>query len=73
MRRTRPPLAGLALGAGLLAGAAPASAAPTRTGTAVTARNADWNGTVVPGAAVSFGFIGTWTGTNPPPTAFNCA
>ncbi|MCX5226382.1 cellulose binding domain-containing protein [Streptomyces sp. NBC_00233] len=48
------------------------NAAPVQAGTAVTARNADWNGTVAAGASVSFGFTGTWTGTNPPPTNLTC-
>ncbi|MGW4461189.1 PQQ-dependent sugar dehydrogenase [Micromonospora sp. NPDC004704] len=39
-------------------------------GAAVTARNANWNGTVAPGASVTFGFLGTSSGANPPPTTF---
>ncbi|MER7183609.1 cellulose binding domain-containing protein [Streptomyces hyaluromycini] len=42
----------------------------TQSGAAVTARNVSWNGTVAPGSSVSFGFTGTWTGTNTEPTAF---
>ncbi|WP_329623296.1 cellulose binding domain-containing protein [Streptomyces sp. NBC_01255] len=46
------------------------NATPVQTGTAVTARNVGWNGTVAAGASASFGFTGTWTGTNPVPAAF---
>ncbi|MFI9290234.1 cellulose binding domain-containing protein [Streptomyces gardneri] len=46
------------------------NAAPTQSGTAVTARSAGWNGAVAAGASASFGFTGTWTGTNPVPAAF---
>ncbi|MFD4604020.1 cellulose binding domain-containing protein [Streptomyces sp. NPDC058464] len=42
----------------------------TQSGAAVTARNVSWNGTVAPGSSVSFGFTGTWTGSNAEPTAF---
>ncbi|HWH01046.1 MAG TPA: cellulose binding domain-containing protein [Pilimelia sp.] len=33
-------------------------------------RNARWNAQLAPGATVTFGFIGSWSGGNPPPTAF---
>ncbi|MEV0152468.1 glycoside hydrolase family 9 protein [Micromonospora sp. NPDC050686] len=46
------------------------SANITQTGTAVTASNVAYNGTIAPGASVSFGFNGTHTGTNPTPTTF---
>ncbi|MFF9037519.1 cellulose binding domain-containing protein [Streptomyces sp. NPDC014892] len=46
------------------------NAAHTQTGSAVTARNIGWNGTVAAGASVSFGFTGSWSGTNGKPTAF---
>ncbi|MEU2239099.1 cellulose binding domain-containing protein [Streptomyces sp. NPDC018338] len=46
------------------------NATPTQTGTSVTAGNAGWNGPVAAGASASFGFTGTWTGTNPVPAAF---
>ncbi|MFI6250804.1 cellulose binding domain-containing protein [Streptomyces sp. NPDC051016] len=42
----------------------------TQSGAAVTAKNVSWNGTVAAGSSVSFGFTGTWTGTNTQPTAF---
>jgi hypothetical protein len=37
----------------------------TQTGNRVTITNAAWNGT----PPATAGFIGTWTGSNPPPTA----
>ncbi|MGY0005455.1 cellulose binding domain-containing protein, partial [Micromonospora sp. I033] len=46
------------------------SATFTQTGTAVTATNVAYNGTLAPNASTSFGFNGTHTGTNPRPTAF---
>ncbi|MEU1164793.1 cellulose-binding domain-containing protein, partial [Streptomyces sp. NPDC005921] len=42
----------------------------TQSGAAVTAKNVSWNGTVAAGSSVSFGFTGTWTGTNTEPTTF---
>ncbi|WP_433317288.1 cellulase family glycosylhydrolase [Micromonospora sp. CA-269861] len=36
----------------------------TSSGTTVTARNADYNGRLAAGASASFGFLGSWTGTN---------
>ncbi|MFK3980932.1 PQQ-dependent sugar dehydrogenase [Micromonospora sp. NPDC050397] len=36
----------------------------------VTARNANWNGVIAPGASVTFGFLGSSSGTNASPTAF---
>ncbi|MEU4554295.1 cellulase family glycosylhydrolase [Micromonospora violae] len=36
----------------------------TSNGTTVTARNADYNGRLAAGASASFGFLGSWTGTN---------
>ncbi|MDT0566871.1 cellulose binding domain-containing protein [Streptomyces sp. DSM 3412] len=46
------------------------NATHTQTGSAVTARNIGWNGTVAAGSSVSFGFTGSWSGTNGEPTAF---
>ncbi|MEV0005835.1 glycoside hydrolase family 44 protein [Micromonospora sp. NPDC050980] len=40
-------------------------------GAAVTATNLSWNGRLAPGASTSIGFNGTWSGTNPAPTAFS--
>ncbi|MEV2253906.1 cellulose binding domain-containing protein [Streptomyces sp. NPDC050147] len=49
-------------------------ATATHDGTAVAARdadsNADWNRTIRPGAAASFGPQGTYSGSNPSPAAF---
>jgi len=36
----------------------------------VTARPVDYTTVIGPGASVTFGFIGTWTGVNNEPTAF---
>ncbi|WP_405621620.1 cellulose binding domain-containing protein [Streptomyces sp. NBC_00076] len=54
------------------------NAETAQSGTAVTAKNVGWNGTVAAGSSVGFGFTGSWSGTNPKPTAFklgdrNCA
>ncbi|WP_045556629.1 cellulose binding domain-containing protein [Streptomyces sp. FxanaA7] len=46
------------------------NATHTQTGSAVTARNIGWNGSVAAGSSVSFGFTGSWSGTNGEPTAF---
>ncbi|GAA2625776.1 cellulase family glycosylhydrolase [Paractinoplanes durhamensis] len=46
------------------------NATVTQAGTAVTATNASYNGNVASGGSVSFGFNGSWTGSNPVPTAF---
>ncbi|MGW0840564.1 cellulose binding domain-containing protein [Streptomyces sp. NPDC002787] len=42
----------------------------TQSGSAVTAGNNSWNGNVAAGSSVSFGFTGSWSGTNGRPTAF---
>jgi hypothetical protein len=54
------------------------NAQATQSGTAVTAKNVGWNGTVAAGASVGFGFTGSSSGTNTKPAAFklgeqNCA
>jgi hypothetical protein len=36
----------------------------------VTARDASYNRTIAPGASTAFGFQGTYSGSNPSPTAF---
>ncbi|GAA0571261.1 hypothetical protein GCM10010172_64650 [Paractinoplanes ferrugineus] len=46
------------------------NAGVTVAGTTVTATNAAYNGAVGSGASVSFGFNGTWTGSNPAPSTF---
>lgn len=46
------------------------NATVTQSGAAVRATNAAFNGSVATGATVSFGFNGTWTGSNPAPTDF---
>jgi glucuronoarabinoxylan endo-1,4-beta-xylanase len=42
----------------------------TQNGAAVTAKNASYNGAIATNATVSFGFNGSWTGSNPAPAAF---
>ncbi|MFI5800619.1 cellulose binding domain-containing protein [Streptomyces sp. NPDC051677] len=42
----------------------------TQSGSTVTAKNISWNGNVAAGSSVSFGFTGSWSGTNTKPTAF---
>ncbi|WP_327725298.1 cellulose binding domain-containing protein [Streptomyces europaeiscabiei] len=46
------------------------NATHTQSGSAVTARNIGWNGTVAAGSSVSFGFTGSRSGANGRPTAF---
>ncbi|MEU8283376.1 cellulase family glycosylhydrolase [Micromonospora sp. NPDC048905] len=43
------------------------NATVTSSGTTVTARNTDYNGRLAAGASASFGFLGSWTGSNPTP------
>ena len=45
-------------------------AIPTITGTHVNAKNESYNGNLPANGTVSFGFNGTWTTSNPVPTAF---
>jgi hypothetical protein len=42
----------------------------TQSGSAVTAKNMSYNGAVPTNGTVSFGFNGSWTGSNPSPTSF---
>ncbi|MET7709878.1 non-reducing end alpha-L-arabinofuranosidase family hydrolase [Micromonospora sp. NPDC005413] len=42
----------------------------TQSGSAVTAKNVSYNGSVPTNGTVSFGFNGAWTGSNPAPTSF---
>lgn len=44
--------------------------AHTQSGAAVTVSNAAWNGSIAAGGSTSFGFLGSWTGSNPVPAAF---
>ncbi|WP_305789697.1 endo-1,4-beta-xylanase [Symbioplanes lichenis] len=60
---------GFAFAAGQTVGQA-WNATSTQSGSAVTLRNASYNATVAPGGAVSLGFNGTHTGSNPAPAAF---
>ncbi|MEO3747827.1 cellulose binding domain-containing protein [Plantactinospora sp. B5E13] len=40
----------------------------SQSGTVATARNVGWNGALGGGGSTTFGFIGSWTGSNPAPT-----
>jgi len=40
----------------------------TSSGSTATARNVSYNGTLAPGESTTFGFIGTWNGTNGAPS-----
>ncbi|WP_329332759.1 cellulase family glycosylhydrolase [Streptomyces sp. NBC_00663] len=42
----------------------------SQSGTTVTAVNESYNGSLATGASVSAGFVGSWSGSNPVPTAF---
>ncbi|MGY3519303.1 glycosyl hydrolase family 95 catalytic domain-containing protein [Micromonospora sp. PTRAS2] len=44
----------------------------TQSGSNVSVRNVDYNGALAAGASTTFGFIGTTTGTNNPPTNLTC-
>ncbi|MFE4825938.1 glycoside hydrolase family 9 protein [Streptomyces sp. NPDC056672] len=46
------------------------NATVSQSGAAVTAKDAGWNKAIAPGGSVSFGFQATFSGSNPPPTAF---
>ncbi|MFF5287891.1 non-reducing end alpha-L-arabinofuranosidase family hydrolase [Paractinoplanes globisporus] len=42
----------------------------TQDGSAVTAKNVSYNGSIATGGTASFGFNGSWTGSNPAPASF---
>ncbi|MFD6885677.1 glycoside hydrolase family 9 protein [Streptomyces sp. NPDC059957] len=46
------------------------NATVSQAGSTVTARDAGWNGTLVPGGSVSFGFQATYSGTNAIPAGY---
>ncbi|MGW7417902.1 glycoside hydrolase family 9 protein [Streptomyces sp. NPDC054863] len=46
------------------------NATVTQDAAGVVARNTDWNRSIEPGATASFGVQGTYSGTNPSPTAY---
>ena len=46
------------------------NATVTQNGSQITARNATWNGALSTGAGTTFGFNGSWVGSNPAPTTF---
>lgn len=43
------------------------TSAVAQSGATVTARNQTWNGNLAPDGTATFGFLATWTGTNPVP------
>ncbi|GAA3458304.1 cellulase family glycosylhydrolase [Saccharothrix longispora] len=45
-------------------------ATTTQSGAQLSAANVAYNATIPAGGSVSFGFIGSWNGTNPAPTSF---
>jgi hypothetical protein len=47
------------------------NATVTQSGSSVTAKNVSFNGALPPGGNASFGFQGTWSSSNPAPTAFS--
>ncbi|GGM65528.1 cellulose binding domain-containing protein [Dactylosporangium sucinum] len=47
------------------------NATVTQSGSQVTARNAGYNGSIATNGTASFGFNGSWTGSNPVPASFN--
>ncbi|MEU4766004.1 non-reducing end alpha-L-arabinofuranosidase family hydrolase [Actinosynnema sp. NPDC023794] len=47
------------------------NATVSQSGAQVSARNVSYNGGIATGASVAFGFNGSWTGSNPAPTAFS--
>jgi len=42
----------------------------TQAGTNVSVRNLSYNNNIPTGGSVNFGFLSTWSGTNPLPTVF---
>jgi cellulase/cellobiase CelA1 len=46
------------------------NATTSQSGEAVTATNMSYNATIAPGGNTSFGFQGTWTNSDSPPTSF---
>jgi endo-1,4-beta-xylanase len=42
----------------------------TQSGAEVTVRPSGWNASLAPGASVSVGFIGSWSGSNDAPSGF---
>jgi cellulase/cellobiase CelA1 len=41
-------------------------------GAGVAASNVGYNGSLAAGASTTFGFLGSWSGTNSPPTNLSC-
>jgi endo-1,4-beta-xylanase len=49
------------------------SATETQSGSAVTAKNMSYNGSLSAGTSTTFGFLGSWTGTNNAPSSVSCS
>jgi hypothetical protein len=47
------------------------NASLTQSGSAVTAKNVSYNGSIATNSSVAFGFNGSWTGSNPVPASFS--
>jgi len=48
------------------------SATETSSGSSVTAHNLSYNGSLAAGASTTFGFLGSWNGTNGVPSPVTC-
>jgi mannan endo-1,4-beta-mannosidase len=48
------------------------NATSTASGSSVTTRNVGYNGSLAAGASTTFGFLGSWNGTNSVPTNVSC-
>lgn len=48
------------------------NASHTQSGSTVTARNVSYNGNLAPNASTTFGFLGSWNGSNGTPTGLTC-
>ncbi|MFI7607562.1 lytic polysaccharide monooxygenase [Micromonospora sp. NPDC049366] len=48
------------------------NATVSTSGSLVTARNVGYNGVLAPGASTTFGFLGSWSGSNPAPAVLSC-
>ncbi|MGV9215060.1 cellulose binding domain-containing protein [Micromonospora sp. RB23] len=44
----------------------------TQNGAVVSVVDSGWNGALAPGASTTIGFLGSWIGTNSPPTSVSC-
>ena len=44
----------------------------TQSGASVAVKDAGYNGVLAPGASTTFGFLASWTGSNPVPAPITC-